>query len=88
VRYSLEYLLNFDFLIREFKKREIGKVIFKNTIRPEDMQIFLKAFIAAGFSDTPYETMSDMTSETEGIELYILMKIREGEDVDARKVIK
>ena len=28
IRYSLEYLLNFDFLVREFKKRGIGSSYF------------------------------------------------------------
>jgi hypothetical protein len=28
IRYSLEFLLNFDFLIKEFRKRELGKVVF------------------------------------------------------------
>ena len=51
IRYSLEHLLNFDFLIREFKKRELGNVEFSNALKPEDLQLFLKAFIAAGFSD-------------------------------------
>ncbi|MEW6586728.1 MAG: hypothetical protein AB1442_14115, partial [Nitrospirota bacterium] len=32
VRYPLEYLLNFDFLIREFKKREIGRVVFRTGV--------------------------------------------------------
>ena len=60
IRYSLEYLLNFDFLVREFKKREIGSVIFKDKhLSPMILKIFLKAFIAAGFSDTPYEKMLD-----------------------------
>jgi HD-GYP domain-containing protein (c-di-GMP phosphodiesterase class II) len=87
VRYSLEYLLNFDFLIREFKKREIGKVVFSSDIKPEDMQTFLKAFIAAGFSEEPFETMSEKMADAEGIEVDILKKIKEGEK-DTRKVIK
>ncbi len=88
IRYSMEYLLNFDFLIREFKRREIGRVIFKDTIRSQDIQVFLKSFIAAGFSDTPYETMSEIIAESENIEVDILKKIKEGEKEDARKVIK
>src|SRR4030042_4038158 len=39
IRYSLEYLLNFDFLVREFKKRELGSVIFKNKIKMDDVKI-------------------------------------------------
>jgi len=87
VRYSLEYLLSFDFLIREFRRREIGKVIFRNTTRAEDIRIFLRAFIAAGFSDTPYEKMSDAMYESPNIEVDRLKKIKEGE-TDSRKVIK
>jgi hypothetical protein len=30
IRYSLEFLLNFDYLVREFKKRELGSIIFKD----------------------------------------------------------
>lgn len=88
IRYSMEYLLNFDFLIREFKRREIGRIIFKNAIKSEDIQVFLKAFIAAGFSDTPYETVSDIITDSENIEVDVLKKIKEGEKEDARKVIK
>ncbi len=88
IRYSLEYLLNFDFLVREFKKREVGAVIFKDSIRPEDIQLFLKAFIASGFSETPYETMSDGIVESHNIIIDRLKKIKEGEEVDARKIIK
>lgn len=88
IRYSMEYLLNFDFLIREFKRREIGRIVFMSNLQPEDIQIFLKAFIAAGFSDTPYETMSDITGESDNLEISRLQKILEGEEVDVRKVIK
>jgi len=88
IRYSLEYLLNFDFLVREFKNREMGSVIFKDKIRPDELKIFLKAFIAAGFSDTPYEKMSDIMEESRSIGIDRLKKIKEGEEVDARKIIK
>ena len=87
VRYSLEYLLNFDFFSRELKKREMGKIIFRKKIKPEDIQIFLKAFIAAGFAETPFETISESMAEVEGIEIDVLKKIKEG-DKDTRKVIK
>jgi len=88
VRYSLEYLLSFDFLVREFRKREIGKVIFKDMIKPQDMQVFLKAFIAAGFSDESYEVMNEKMSESENIDLDRLKKIADGEAIDARRVVK
>jgi HD-GYP domain-containing protein (c-di-GMP phosphodiesterase class II) len=88
IRYSLEYLLNFDFLVREFKKREIGSVIFKNKIKHDDLKIFLKAFIASGFSDTPYEKMLEGIEESQSIWIDRLKKIKEGEEIDTRKIIK
>lgn len=89
IRYSLEYLLNFDFLVKEFKRREIGSVIFKNIVEPDDIQLFLKAFIDSGFSEEPYETMVSRMSESDTIGIGRLKKIgREGEDMDRRKIIK
>jgi HD-GYP domain-containing protein (c-di-GMP phosphodiesterase class II) len=96
IRYCLEYLLNFDFLIKEFRKREIGSVLFQNFIKAEDVQIFLKASIKSGLSDSPYETMFEMMAESPNIKIDKLKKIiedrlrkvSEGEEVDARKIIK
>ncbi|MEW6067737.1 MAG: HD-GYP domain-containing protein [Nitrospirota bacterium] len=88
IRYMLEYLLNFDFLVREFKKREIGTIIFKDIIKSDDIKKFLKAFIVAGFSDTPYEKVSEGVEESRSIEIHRLKKIKEGEEADVRKVIK
>ena len=88
IRYSLEYLLNFDFLVREFKKRELGKIVFKDVLRPEDFQHFLKGYIAAGFSDTPYEVIEDALSGSYNIETEKLKKILDSGEVDVRKSIK
>jgi len=96
VRYSLEYLLNFDFLLKEFRKREIGTVTFRDIIRPEDVQIFLKAFVSSGMSDTPHETMVSEMTTSGYITIDKLKKVREerlketgeSEEVDAKKIIK
>jgi len=88
VRYSLEYLLNFDFLVREFKRREIGRVVFYNGMGPEDVQVFIRAFIDAGYSASPFETLHETISASNKIYVDILKKIREGENEDTRKVIK
>jgi HD-GYP domain-containing protein (c-di-GMP phosphodiesterase class II) len=88
IRYSLEYLLNFDFLVREFKKRELGAIVFRDILRPEDVQLFLKGYIAAGFSDTPYEVIEDALSGTGNIGSERLKKILDSGEVDVRKAIK
>ena len=88
IRYSLEYLLNFDFLVRELKNREIGGIIFKDKIKPDDVKTFLKSFITAGFSDTPYEKMSEGMEQSRSMAVDRLKKVQEGDEVDARKIIK
>jgi putative nucleotidyltransferase with HDIG domain len=88
IRYPLEYLINFDFLMREFKKRELGTVVFTHRITAQDMQILIKAFNAAPFSSTPFEIMSDKMSGVKSITIDRLKKIVEEEDLDVRKMVK
>jgi HD-GYP domain-containing protein (c-di-GMP phosphodiesterase class II) len=89
IRYSLEYLLNFDFLVREFKKRDMGSLIFKHQLKIEDIRVFTKAFIASPFSDEPFNAFLEKMSEVQSIEIGRLKKIVEDEDShDVRKMIK
>jgi len=88
IRYSLEYLLNFDFLVREFKKREMGSVTFKNQLRIEDIKAFTRAFIVAPFSDEPFNALQEMMSAIQNIEIGRLKKIIDDGDYDVRKMIK
>jgi len=89
IRYSLEYLLNFDFLVREFKKRELGSVIFKNQIKIDDVKIFTRAFISSPFSDEPFNAFEDKISGIESIEIGRLRKIVDEEgSLDVRRMIK
>jgi HD-GYP domain-containing protein (c-di-GMP phosphodiesterase class II) len=96
IRYSLEFLLNFDFLIKEFRKRELGKVVFTAPLKSDDILIFLKAFVTAGFSDSPFVKMSEILEASDAIQIDLLKnivedrfkKVDEGEGVDTRKLIK
>lgn len=88
IRYSLEYLLNFNFLVKEFRRREVGSILFKDVVKPEDIQLFLKAFIVSVFSEDPYEMMSDKMAESNTIRIDRLKKIAVGEEADTRKIIK
>jgi HD-GYP domain-containing protein (c-di-GMP phosphodiesterase class II) len=87
IRYSLEYLLNFDFLIREFKNRELGSIIFRDKINADDIKLFVKAFTSAGL-DEPFEKISDIMAPSSRIMVERLKKIKEGDEVDVRKIIK
>jgi HD-GYP domain-containing protein (c-di-GMP phosphodiesterase class II) len=88
VRYSMEYLLNFDFLIREFKRRDLGSIIIDGPLTTEDMQVFIKAFLNAPFSDTPFEAISEGISSVEALTVGPLKKVVEEGEVDVRKQVK
>jgi predicted transcriptional regulator len=59
VKFSMEHLINFDFLVKEFKKISLGSISFTERITAEDMQAFLKAFLSASFSEDPYMELLD-----------------------------
>lgn len=88
VRYSVEHLLNFDFLVREFRKRELGSIVFKGRITPEDIKKFAKAFVSSTFSERPFETIQEMTSGINNIAVERLKKIVENDSLEPRKMIK
>jgi len=88
LRYSIENIFNYNSLLREFKKREIGRVIFKNVIGATDVRLFIKAVIESEFSDMPYHTMTDVMAESYGIEINKVRKLQKTEGVDTRKAIK
>jgi HD-GYP domain-containing protein (c-di-GMP phosphodiesterase class II) len=88
VRYSMEYLLNFDFLIREFKRRDLGSITIDGPLTTEDMQLFVKAFLNAPFSDTPYEVLSEGIGNVDPLTVGRLKKVVEEGEVDVRKQVK
>ncbi len=88
VRYSMEYLLNFDFLVREFKRRGLGSVTINRKISPEDVQTFLKSFISCSYSGSPFDTLSDEMSKVDSLSVGPLKKIKEEGDVDVKKMVK
>ncbi len=88
IRYSLEYLLNFDFLVREFKKRELGSVIFRNQIKSEDIKAFIRACIAATFSQEPFSALEEKMADVRTISVGRLQKVVEEDSYDVRKMVK
>lgn len=88
IRYSLEFLLNFDFLVREFKKRELGSVIFKDKSSPADIRLLVSAFIACSFSERPFEFLEEKVSDSKNISVEKLKKILEDSSLEPRKMVK
>jgi len=88
VRYSMEYLLNFNFLIKEFKRRALGSIVINSPLTTEDMQLFLEAFISSTFSDKPFDTLLNGIAQIESINVGPPPKIKEDETSDIRKMVK
>lgn len=88
VRYAMEYLLNFDFLSREFKRRGLGSITFSGRLLVEDIKVFLNAFISSPYSQSPYTSLLEATSNIDSISIGPLKKIVEEGDFDIRRVVK
>ncbi len=89
IRYSPECIMNLDFLLREFRKMELGGVLIKKEISTEDMNIFVKAFIASSFLEHPFDALKDELSSVSGMEIQKLKNTSdEDTDVDVKKLIK
>lgn len=88
IRYSLEYLLNFDFLIREFKKRELGSLIFKDKITAEEVKVLVRALLSSPYSEEPFETIAERMSNARNISVEKLKKVVEDRSLEPRKMVK
>lgn len=88
VRYAMEYLLNFDFLSREFKRRGLGSITFSGRILAEDIKAFLRAFISSPYTQSPFESLLEGISNIDSISIGPLKKIVEEGDFDIRRVVK
>ena len=89
IKYSMDLIVNFDFLMREFRRHSMGSVTFTGPVTADDMVVFLKAFISTGFSEDPYTELKEALGEIANVEIGVLRKVRdEAGEVDIRKTVK
>ncbi|MBI4848756.1 MAG: HD-GYP domain-containing protein [Nitrospirae bacterium] len=88
IRYALEYLLNFDYLTREFKKTELGTVIVKSRIDAADIKALVAAFVSSSFLESPFDSIQEKMSGIPHIELKRLERVADDDPTDVRKMIK
>lgn len=89
IRYSMDYVFNYDFLIREFKKRKLGSIVFEEKIEEADIKSLLAALTSAGFSETPFETLSSALEKQQTIRVKKIEKIEEADtELNRRQIIK
>ncbi len=88
VRYPLEYLLNFDFLIKEFKRRELGSLIFTGQVRIDDIKVFIRAFNESGMSQEPYSLIAERMDAVRSMGVEHLKQVVDDSSMDVRKMVK
>src|SRR3989338_6662505 len=69
IRYSMEYVFNYDFLVREFRKNELGSITFTNVLHEDEIKNLLAALISAGHSDIPFETLQEAANNINKISI-------------------
>lgn len=87
VRYSSDVMINFDYLVRLFRKREIGTVVFHQGISAEDITALMTTLLEAPAEES-FESIQENLSHVQHINLEKLKIIAESEMLDARKMVK
>ncbi len=89
VRYSMEYIFNYDFLVREFKKRDLGTIVFEEVLKEDDIKGLLSALISSVFSETPFEKLFDTLEAIPNISIMELKKVKDDNvEINRRKIVK
>jgi HD-GYP domain-containing protein (c-di-GMP phosphodiesterase class II) len=89
VKVAMEYLVNFDYLVREFKKHMLGSITFTGRVMMEDVHAFLKSFIASAFSEDPFAELEEGMESVGSIKVGAPRRIKEQEgEADVRKTVK
>ncbi len=88
IRFPLEFLLNFDYIAEEFRRREIGSVSFLSQTRVKDIKMLLSSFNEAATSQTPFDTIISLLDEIPGIMIGKWRKSKESEVLNRRKIVK
>jgi HD-GYP domain-containing protein (c-di-GMP phosphodiesterase class II) len=85
VRYTLEYSSNFDFIIEEFKKINLGTIIFEGTLTEDMIKVLISSIKASEQSDIPFETLCDELGKVPHIKVEELKEIKEDKDYRNKK---
>jgi HD-GYP domain-containing protein (c-di-GMP phosphodiesterase class II) len=89
IKVSMDKLLNFDYLVKEFKKLGLGIITFESDVTKEDIQAFLKSYLDSAHAEEPFEELASLTSGIPTIKVAIPRVEKEEEDeTDIRKTVK
>ncbi len=87
IRYSSDIMVNFDYLMRLFRKIEVGTLIIQPGVGINDIIALTEAFITAPALN-PFETVFQKVSHISSITIDHLKNIATEDLLDARKMVK
>ena len=89
LKVSMDQLINFDYLVHEYKKLGLGSITFGNDVTAEDIQAFLKAYLSAAFTDVPFDELAMAAGGISSISVAIPRVEKDTkEETDIRKTVK
>ncbi|MFZ2630411.1 MAG: HD-GYP domain-containing protein [Desulfosalsimonadaceae bacterium] len=87
IRYSSEIMINFDYLARLFRARDVGTLAFQHEPASADITALTKAFVEAPSTDS-FEMIREKLAHVDSILIEKLKHIVEADLLDARKMVK
>ncbi len=89
VRYTMENVFNFDFLIKEFRKNNLGTIVFNDTLQGKDIKCLINAVTTSGLAEDPFDLIEEKLQGITSIDIEELKKIKEDiSDLDKKKLTK
>ena len=89
VRYTSEYLANFDFIMEEFTKLRIGTLTFANNLQEENVKILISSVLNAEESENPFETLFEALKPVDNIAISEMEEVkRDITDFEKKRIIK
>lgn len=89
VRCSLESLPNFEYLAAEFRTRDLGAIVLRDTVDGHDLRGLFAALSASGLSDAPFESLQQALEQSPHIVVERLKSVQEAPlPSDMRRTIK
>ena len=88
VRYTVQYYLNFDFLMNEFRKRGLGSIIVSENISRSDLLDFVREFKSCLSTNTPYLALKEKTDGIDQIDVGPIKRVQEDNVVNKRQQVR
>jgi HD-GYP domain-containing protein (c-di-GMP phosphodiesterase class II) len=88
VRYSVQYYLNLDFLINEFRKRGLGSITLSENASRRDLQDFINVFQSCLSTDAPYVSLKGGIETIDSIDISPLKQSRQDGMQNSRQLLR